>query len=879
MIRFRTLGGLDLRDENERQLLSILRQPKRLALLAYLAIAAPTGYRRRDTILGLLWPELDEERARSALRQAVHFLRRTLGADVIRGHGGEDLGLGTEMFWCDARAFDDALARGAPAEALELYGGDLLDGFFVTGASSEFEEWLAQQRARLRHQAIESSWSLTDHFEATGCGTEAARWARWAAARAPDDERTHRRLIALLDRLGDRTGALRAYEDFVRRAREEFDAEPSAETQALVAAIRARTTAASPAIDAPTAAVRIVVPPSEPSDESVAAPDGHSADPVAPAAELAARAAIAPRRRRPWLVAASVLVIAGAALFATRALRGGDGPPNAAAGTLADAAPALPHSRAPRIAVTTSSPIAARFFDTGLRALYDQGDMRLARSLFLDALGEDTTFAMAAFYAAQCATDLGSPEGPALMVRAMRLAPRASERERLLIASAWSSATNDPNRMEIAESLATRYPLEPEGHVALGAALSASGDFLGAVPHLRHAIDMDTDVVITAQPLCAACVAFESLVGVYTLSDSLGAAERVAREWVRRQPHSTSPWVALVSVLGREGREREADSAEREVGTIDPSEDVPLLMAVNAIHADDWANADELLSAELKSATPAEAERVLWWVVIARRSEGRLGEALAAARALVKPGASQLELAGIAQAQVLFEDGRYRDAARMFDSLAAILPTPAPNAPGSRARQRSWMLTHAGTAWAAAGDTVQLARMADSVEGSARLSSYGRDWTLPHYLRGLLWKARGDSQRSLGEFSRAIYSPSEGYTRANFELARAWLGAGQPRAAVAILAPALRGPIEASGFYLTRPEIHELLAQSFEAAGLPDSAAVQYAIVARTWKNGDPSFRRRAASAAAAERRLAGGRGAGAHARLALQPPAPGAIR
>jgi len=877
MIRFRTLGGLDLRDENGRQLLSILRQPKRLALLAYLAIAGPTGYRRRDTILGLLWPELDEERARSALRQAVHFLRRTLGTDVIRGHGGEDLGLGAEMFWCDARAFDDALARGAPAEALELYGGDLLDGFFVTGASSEFEEWLAQQRARLRHQAIESSWALTDHFEATGCGTEAARWARWAAARAPDDERTHRRLIALLDRLGDRTGALRAYEDFVRRAREEFDAEPSAETQALVAAIRARTTPGSPTIEAPPAAARIAAA-SEPPDESVA-PSGRAAEADGPGVEVAAPNAIASRHRRPWLVAASALVVVGAALFATRALRGGDGPPNAAAGTLDAAASGVRPSRAPRLAVTTSSPIAARFFDAGLRALYDQGDARLGRSLFLDALGEDTAFAMAAFYAAECATHLGSPEGPALMVRAMRLAPRASERERLLITSAWSSATNDPNRMEIAESLATRYPLEAEGHVALGTALSASGDFLGAVPHLRRAIDMDTDAVIAAQPLCAACVAFENLVNTYLLADSIDAAERVAREWVRRQPRSPTSWSALVGVLGREGRERQADSAEREVGTIDPTEDVTLLMAVNAVHADDWGNADDLLAAELKSATPAEAERVLWWTVIVRRNEGRLGDALAAARALGKLDAPERELAGIALAQVLFELGSYGDAARMFDSLAAVLPTPAPNAPGSMARQRSWMLTHAGTAWAAAGDTVRLARMADSVEGSARLSSYGRDWALPHYLRGLLWKARGDSRQSLSEFSRSIYSPSDGYTRANFELARARLGTGEPRAAVAILSSALRGPIEASSFYLTRTEIHELLAQSFEAAGLPDSAASQYAIVARTWKNGDPPFRRRAASAAAAARRLMRGRGADAHARLALQPAAPASLR
>jgi len=868
MIRFHTLGGLDLRDENGQQLLSILRQPKRLALLAYLAIAAPTGYRRRDTILGLLWPELDEERARSALRQAVHFLRRTLGADVIQGHGSEDLGLGDASFWCDARAFDDALARGAPAEALELYGGDLLDGFFVTGASSEFEEWLALERARLRHQAIESSWALTDHFEAAGCGTEAARWARWAAARSPDDERTHRRLIALLDRLGDRTGALRAYEEFVRRAREEFDAEPSAETQALVAAIRARTVPGAATVDAPAAPARVATVPPTPPNETAAESGGRALEQAA--VEDGAPAAVSPRPRRPWLVAASVLVVAGAVVFATRALRGVDTPPNAAAGIVDGAAPGGRRSRAPRLAVTTSSPIAARFFDAGLRALYDQGDLRVGRSMFLNALGEDTAFAMAAFYAAQCATELGSPEGPALMVRAMRLAPRASERERLLITAAWSSATNDPNRMEIAELLATRYPLEPEGHVELGAALSASGDFLAAVPHLRHAIDMDTDAVIAAQPLCAACVAFDNLVEAYLLADSLDAAERVAREWVHRQPNSRAPWSALVGVLGREGREAEADSAEREAGTIDPAEDVTLQMAVSAIHADNWDNADELLSAQLKAATPAEAERVLWWLVIVRRNEGRLGDALAAAHAFLALD-PQSELAGIAEAQVLFEQGRDRAAAHIFDSLATVLPSPAPNAPGSMARQRSWMLTHAGTAWAAAGDTVQLARMADSVEGSARLSSYGRDWALPHYLRALLWKARGDPARSLSELSRAIYSPSEGYSRANFELARAWLGAGQPQRAIAILNSALRGPVEASAYYLTRTEIHELLAQSFEQAGLADSAAAQYAIVARTWKNGDPGFRRRAANAEAAERRLASGRGTAAHARSARQ--------
>ena len=47
-----------------------------------------------------------------------------------------------------------------------------------------------------------------------------------------------------------------------------------------------------------------------------------------------------------------------------------------------------------------------------------------------------------------------------------------------------------------------------------------------------------------------------------------------------------------------------------------------------------------------------------------------------------------------------------------------------------------------------------------------------------------------------------------------------------------------------------------MLARSFEAAGIPDSAAAHYAVVARSWQNGDAPFRRRAASAEAARRRL-----------------------
>ncbi len=86
MIEFRTLGGLDLRDSHGRELRATLSAPKQAALLTYLAIATPGGFHRRDTLLALLWPELDHEHARRSLRQALYVIRRavTNGALVSR---------------------------------------------------------------------------------------------------------------------------------------------------------------------------------------------------------------------------------------------------------------------------------------------------------------------------------------------------------------------------------------------------------------------------------------------------------------------------------------------------------------------------------------------------------------------------------------------------------------------------------------------------------------------------------------------------------------------------------------------------------------------------------------------------------------------------
>jgi DNA-binding SARP family transcriptional activator/TolB-like protein/Tfp pilus assembly protein PilF len=243
MIELQTLGSLDLRDAGGRELRSILSQPKRFALLAYLAQAEHQRFRRRDTITALFWPELDQEHARGALRQAVRFLKRELGEGVLATRGEEEIGVEFAVLRCDARDFEQSCSAGRYRAALTAYRGDFLDGLFVSDAAPELEQWIDQERNRLRDRASVAAWALAVERRAAGDSAEAAGLARRAARFAPESETELARLIRFLDELGDRVGALAAYDEFVRHLKEEYGAAPSPETQALIRAVRERTSA------------------------------------------------------------------------------------------------------------------------------------------------------------------------------------------------------------------------------------------------------------------------------------------------------------------------------------------------------------------------------------------------------------------------------------------------------------------------------------------------------------------------------------------------------------------------------------------------------------------------------------------------------------
>jgi DNA-binding SARP family transcriptional activator/tetratricopeptide (TPR) repeat protein/TolB-like protein len=508
-----------------------------------------------------------------------------------------------------------------------------------------------------------------------------------------------------------------------------------------------------------------------------------------------------------------------------------------------------PHG--PRLAeATTSSFVAYRFYVEGVRAYY-QGDAHAARRLFGTALAEDTAFAMAAYYLARTLELAGDTASNQMLLRAARLADRATDRERLLIHSARADWMEEPASLALAETLAIRYPMEPHGHYLLGLGKVVRADFAGALPHLRRVIEMDSLGLRGTHPLCRACDAYFELTRAHTYADSFAAAERVAREWTRHQTGSARAWNSLATLLEYQDRYDEARAARRRAAPLQPGHRMlGIWPALIDLRAGDFEQADAALRDRLRDSPPAERAEALWFLAISLRYQGRLREALEVARRLRPPPAARTASAppsyeAALEAQILFEMGRFHEAAALFDSIADLFQPGDPL--HRRGRDRTaWLLGHRATALAAAGDTAALLRLADTIEVLGRQTALARDARLHYHVRGLLHAARAEAPAAIDRFRHALYSlGGGGYTRTNYELARLYLELDRPRDAIAILQPALRGPFESANLYLSRTELHALLGRAHEAAGERDRAAAHYRHVLHAWQHADPQFHAR----------------------------------
>jgi DNA-binding SARP family transcriptional activator len=196
---------------------------KHLALLVYLALT-PDRTRTRRHLVGLLWPEKDEAKARRSLNQAITLLRAELGTERLTSHG-ESLTLLDANLRVDVLELD-RLVQQRSADAALLAPGDFLEGFVLEDAPA-FEEWAANERQRVRVLVRAALVAAGEEALAAVRYVEAISLARRALGVDPFGEPAQRLLMRATALSGDIAGALVAYNEFAERMTTELGAQPS----------------------------------------------------------------------------------------------------------------------------------------------------------------------------------------------------------------------------------------------------------------------------------------------------------------------------------------------------------------------------------------------------------------------------------------------------------------------------------------------------------------------------------------------------------------------------------------------------------------------------------------------------------------------------
>jgi predicted ATPase/DNA-binding SARP family transcriptional activator len=220
---------------------------KTQALLFYLAMTRRPHL--RTALAALLWADMPEKDARGNLRKAIQQLQDKFGDYLTVDH--HSLGLRADApCWVDAVEFLSVAGGGGPSgpepggaaanclRAVELYGGEFLEGFYVRNAP-EFEAWMLAEKDRLREALLRCLESLAGHAVAQNDIQQALAFTRRIVEIEPWREDAQRRLIELLAESGQRAAALKQYESCRQALLEELGVEPELETTALFEVVRA----------------------------------------------------------------------------------------------------------------------------------------------------------------------------------------------------------------------------------------------------------------------------------------------------------------------------------------------------------------------------------------------------------------------------------------------------------------------------------------------------------------------------------------------------------------------------------------------------------------------------------------------------------------
>ncbi len=248
-ITIELLGGLTVQLYGRP--LTIFKSRKTEALLVYLACGARPY--ARDELAAFLWDDSDPTQAQANLRKTLSELRQHLGEFLLIDR--HTIALKPNSYVLDVAEFQALIGAKAGhssragyvdvahfERAMALYKGDFLAGFFLR-ESYTFEEWAAIKREQLRLTAVTALETLVTHHLHHRQYARGIQYANHLLAMDPLHEASHRLLMRLLARSGQRSAALAHYTRCEQILAAELAVQPQPETTAVYQRIRHAPTA------------------------------------------------------------------------------------------------------------------------------------------------------------------------------------------------------------------------------------------------------------------------------------------------------------------------------------------------------------------------------------------------------------------------------------------------------------------------------------------------------------------------------------------------------------------------------------------------------------------------------------------------------------
>ncbi len=223
---------------------------KATALLAFLSGSGQSL--SRESLAALFWPEFDQTRAQANFRRTLVSINQVLGHGILHSDR-EKVGIDPNVpVWTDVGEFCSLLSsiqvHAHPEtvcpecvvqleQAVSLYRGDFLAGFNLKDCP-EFDDWQCLQRERFRSNLAWMLDRLTGAYEANREWEKAILRGRQWVSLDRLHEPAQRRLMQILALSGQRSAAIRQYEECEHWLQVDLGQPPEQETITLYEQVR-----------------------------------------------------------------------------------------------------------------------------------------------------------------------------------------------------------------------------------------------------------------------------------------------------------------------------------------------------------------------------------------------------------------------------------------------------------------------------------------------------------------------------------------------------------------------------------------------------------------------------------------------------------------